>query len=135
MHHLISLQTFSGPWPSLATLPLSNLRVSPSSAQTASESLLANGIAPDAGSAEKLLATALVIVFLQKKMPDEEDTWELVVEKANAWLEGIVEDEAKREEVWKVARELVGAEVGFEELAPASQAKKPRKKMKYGLFD
>ncbi|USP79597.1 hypothetical protein yc1106_06871 [Curvularia clavata] len=134
LHHLISLQTFSGPWPSLATLPLSNLRVSPSSAQTASESLLANGIAPDAGSAEKLLATALVVVFLQKKMPDEEDTWELVVEKANAWLEGIVEDEAKRE-VWKVARELVDAEVGFEELAPASQAKKPRKKMKYGLFD
>lgn len=67
-------------------------------------------------------------------MQDQEETWELVVDKAKTWLESEVEDEVKREEVWRVATELVEEEVGFEEFV-AVAAKKTRKKAKFGLFD
>ncbi|KAI1185479.1 von Willebrand factor type A domain-containing protein [Nemania serpens] len=33
-----------------------------------------------------VVATALAIAFLQKRMDDEAETWELIVEKAKAWL-------------------------------------------------
>ena len=30
--------------------------------------------------------TALIIAFIQKNFPDEKDSWELIVEKAQDWL-------------------------------------------------
>ena len=42
--------------------------------------------APDGVDANVWL-TLLVIKFLQKKCAEEEGTWELVVEKAKAWLD------------------------------------------------
>ncbi|KAF3042782.1 hypothetical protein E8E11_003275 [Didymella keratinophila] len=35
-----------------------------------------------------LITTALVIVYMEKKLADYKDEWELVVEKARSWLEG-----------------------------------------------
>ena len=72
-------------------------------ARTAAKTLGAS-----ASTADQILATALVITFLERKMPDEEDTWELVVEKARMWLQDTVED-AVLAEVWRVAQGLVGA--------------------------
>jgi hypothetical protein len=57
--------------------------------------------------AEQILATALVIKFLEKNMADEEETWELVADKARDWLRDSVGD-AGLEEVWRVSEELLG---------------------------
>lgn len=37
---------------------------------------------------ESTLTTALVIVYLEKKLPELKGDWELVVEKARTWLDG-----------------------------------------------
>lgn len=65
--------------------------------------------AGDVSDAERILATAVIILFLERKMADDEETWELVVEKARAWLGDKVVDEKGLDEVWRVAGELVGA--------------------------
>jgi len=61
----------------------------------------------DRTKAEQLLSTAIVVVYLETKMEDEEDTWELVVEKARTWLEDTV-DENVLGETWKLAQSTVG---------------------------
>ena len=61
----------------------------------------------DRTKAELLLSTAIVVVYLETKMEDEEDTWELVVEKARTWLEDTV-DENVLGETWKLAQSTVG---------------------------
>jgi hypothetical protein len=47
---------------------------------------------PNSASAQDqsgdLLATALVIVYMEQKLADYKEEWELVVEKARSWLEG-----------------------------------------------
>lgn len=40
---------------------------------------------------ESLLTTALVIVYLERKLSDLKSDWELIVEKARTWLEGEME--------------------------------------------
>lgn len=104
LRRLIALQSFSGPWPSLASLPSTELHIDMNAARTAAKRLGAS-----VSVADQILATALVITFLERKMPDEEDTWELVVEKARMWLQDTVEDGAVLAEVWRVAQGLVGA--------------------------
>jgi len=58
-------------------------------------------------NSEHLLATAIVVLFLEKKMQDEEDTWELVVEKARAWLESELAEEVLAR-IWQLAEGVVG---------------------------
>jgi hypothetical protein len=62
----------------------------------------------DKTTAEQVLSTAIVVVYLETMMADEEGTWELVVEKAWDWLEEGVEGEDVFKEAWKMAKELVG---------------------------
>jgi hypothetical protein len=64
-------------------------------------------IKPEYATAERTLLTAIVVVFLERKMADEEDTWELVVEKARRWVEEVVED-GLRDDVWRMAEKIVG---------------------------
>jgi hypothetical protein len=42
------------------------------------------------GWSQAVVATALAVAFFEKKMANEKDAWELVVEKAKGWLEGQV---------------------------------------------
>lgn len=56
--------------------------------------------------AETVLSTAIVVNFLEKKLPEEEETWELVVEKAREWL-GEAIDAKLLEEVWKLADSIL----------------------------
>jgi uncharacterized membrane protein len=56
--------------------------------------------------AELVLSTAIVVLFLEKKMQEDEERWDLVVEKARTWL-GEVTSEDVLAEVWKVAEEIV----------------------------
>lgn len=58
-------------------------------------------------NADKVLATATVVMFLEKKMQDEEETWELVVEKARAWLENELAEDVLAQ-VWQLAECIVG---------------------------
>jgi hypothetical protein len=46
-------------------------------------------------------------MFLEKKMQDEEETWELVVEKARAWLENELAEDVLAQ-VWQLAEDIVG---------------------------
>ncbi|KLU90460.1 hypothetical protein MAPG_10314 [Magnaporthiopsis poae ATCC 64411] len=42
---------------------------------------------PAAVASSKVGATVCVVVFLRKKLADSADEWEMLVEKAVAWLE------------------------------------------------
>lgn len=56
-----------------------------------------------AGEEAKVWTTVLVIAFLEQKMKTEEGVWDLVVEKARSWLEGM-EGEKEREALEAEAR-------------------------------
>lgn len=54
-------------------------------------------------------ATILAITFLEVRMGEEKEVWEMVVEKARGWLVGVrVGEGEKVEGWWGLARELVG---------------------------
>ncbi|MCJ1438397.1 hypothetical protein MMC27_007785 [Xylographa pallens] len=72
---LIALQDFEGCWDwHEDMLPLLGLSHAPERARQTNE------------KDRKMWVTALVVAWLQEKMRKEEDVWELVVEKATAWL-------------------------------------------------
>jgi hypothetical protein len=64
-------------------------------------------IKPEFATAEHAMLTAIVVIFLSKKMRSEEDTWELVVEKARTWLEHALAEDVLSD-VWKMAEKIVG---------------------------
>ncbi|KAK3824898.1 MAG: von Willebrand domain-containing protein [Benniella sp.] len=74
---LIDLQSFEGYWEWQESL-LFWVGVDP---------LLAAEAVKKHGWDLRVAATALAIVFLEKKKIDEKDAWELVVEKAKGWME------------------------------------------------
>jgi len=47
---------------------------------------------------DDVCATILAAAWLERVMRDEQDVWEMVVEKAKGWLEGRID---KDEEVWR----------------------------------
>lgn len=71
---LISMQTFEGFWEYTDAL-LNLVGVSKTRKPTKVEC-----------QREAILATALAIAFFKKKLAAEEDSWELVIEKASGWL-------------------------------------------------
>jgi hypothetical protein len=75
-HHLISLQTFEGSW-KLSDSLLQAIQVK-------KETLLdaASGVHPDV----RIFVTAVVVAVFEKKLLEFEGSWELVVDKAKAWL-------------------------------------------------
>ncbi|KJX93846.1 hypothetical protein TI39_contig4247g00002 [Zymoseptoria brevis] len=88
LHKLISLQTFSGAWAWSDEL-LALLKLS-----APEEKILAQF-----GDVKDLAATALVVAFLQAQLTDDKEVWEMVVEKAKAWLGGKVGSEKVDETV------------------------------------
>ena len=77
MHKIIEMQEFDGSWAASDAL-WTILGIDKSKA---------HGVV--AGD-DKAKATALAVAWLQYKMKSEEDVWEMVVEKAKTWLEGIL---------------------------------------------
>lgn len=69
--------------------------------------LVDDKIAPDQVLAKQILVTAVVVRFLEKRVADEEETWELVVDKARVWLEGEVDEKGLRR-VWEMAGGVMG---------------------------
>ncbi|KAK3824897.1 MAG: von Willebrand factor type A domain-containing protein [Benniella sp.] len=77
VHCIVGLQTFEGYWEWQESL-LFRIGVDP---------VLATEAVKKHGWDLRVAATALTIVFLEKKKIDEKDAWELVVEKAKGWME------------------------------------------------
>lgn len=75
MHTLIALQTFSGAWPlNKALLDALAIRRS------------ARAELEVCGGSDEVKATALAIAYLETKVEEERDVWEMIVAKARAWL-------------------------------------------------
>ena len=74
MHELISLQTFSGAWKLTQEL-LEMLGIED-----------AEGIAIASCTSDEAKATALAIAFLETKVKEKKDVWEMVVAKGRTWL-------------------------------------------------
>ncbi|KAK3824899.1 MAG: von Willebrand domain-containing protein [Benniella sp.] len=77
VYGIVGLQTFEGYWEWQESL-LSCVGVDP---------VLAAEAVKKHGWDLRVAATALAIVFLEKKKASEKDAWELVVEKAKGWME------------------------------------------------
>jgi hypothetical protein len=75
---LIELQTFEGFWEWNAAL-FAVISVSEKQAEQVEIQI---------GYGKQAVATALAVVFFERKLKSEKDAWELVVEKARGWLEG-----------------------------------------------
>ncbi|KAF2025690.1 VIT-domain-containing protein [Setomelanomma holmii] len=77
--YLISLQKFEGSWEASAAL-FAALQI---------QSKAAKDECTKAGVDAKVFVTALVIAVFEKKLSAFEGSWELVVEKARGWLNGL----------------------------------------------
>ncbi|KAB2109656.1 hypothetical protein AG0111_0g1924 [Alternaria gaisen] len=100
LQRLIARQSFEGSWATIDKLPHGEMKLDHDAASKAIAELTET-------DADQVLATATVVMFLEKKMQDEEETWELVVEKARAWLENEVSEDVLAQ-VWKLAEGIVG---------------------------
>jgi hypothetical protein len=103
LERLVDLQTFSGAWPwGDDLLVLLGLDKEFAAALAVAAQL------PGAG--EAMLATALVLAFLEEKLKDKEEEWEMLAEKARGWLSeelrtgGLLPLEAYCEEARKFLR-------------------------------
>jgi hypothetical protein len=76
LFYLIFLQTYEGAWEPEPDL-LSALRIKRSTLEFECAKL---------GLSEKVFVTELVIVYFEEKLSEDEESWELVAEKAKAWL-------------------------------------------------
>lgn len=79
---LTSLQTFSGSWSWSMELE----RVLGIDSKEVAKLDLPSAVTGHALESE-ILATACAILFFKRKLEDEKDTWEMLVEKAEGWLE------------------------------------------------
>ncbi|KAF5660166.1 hypothetical protein FHETE_9140 [Fusarium heterosporum] len=79
---LTSLQSFSGSWSWSVDLE----RVLGVTA-AAINKLELPSVVRDHAEKDSILATACAVLFFKKKLSDERDTWEMLVEKAEGWLE------------------------------------------------
>ncbi|GKT79713.1 von Willebrand domain-containing protein [Colletotrichum tofieldiae] len=77
---LVSLQDFSGFW-AWADELFTILGISPRDVQSTVEKTVGGSSPPNASS------TAAVVAFLRKSLADDRDSWEMMEEKAVAWLE------------------------------------------------
>ncbi|RAR05476.1 von willebrand domain-containing protein [Stemphylium lycopersici] len=107
LHRLIAHQCFSGSWSNLPKQLCNEMNIDTDAATKAVVRLVDDKIAPDQVLAKQILVTAVVVRFLEKRMADEEETWELVVDKARVWLEGEVDEKGLRR-VWEMAGGVMG---------------------------
>lgn len=86
MSALFSEQTFIGNWawsPRLETIV----------GMTGSAALAGIQLPGQYGQLHTVLATLCAVVYLKKKLADEKDVWELIVQKAEDWLRGQTQED------------------------------------------
>jgi hypothetical protein len=104
LERLIQRQSFEGPW-TRESLLCDAMGISRDTVQTSVlELTTATGF--DEEKIATVLATAIVVLFLEKKLASEEDTWELIVEKARDWLNDAVTNEVLAR-IWTEAESIV----------------------------
>ncbi|RMZ68798.1 von willebrand domain-containing [Pyrenophora seminiperda CCB06] len=115
LHRLIALESYAGHWSASLNLPYRDMNINPeevlqalhklsSAAKTQNTAAAAVTTTFTKSKLERLFMTALVVAFLEHHMQSEEETWELVVEKARLWLQGEVESGEFLDKVWRVAK-------------------------------
>jgi hypothetical protein len=108
LESIIAQQSFEGSWVSVSSLLKKKMGINFDDYRKAIDDLVLGQHSLDRGKAEVALGTAIVVVYLKEKLSEEEDTWELVVEKAKSWLEDDLDEEIL-EAVWAAATGLVQA--------------------------
>jgi hypothetical protein len=109
LQRLIARQSFEGSWSTVDELLCAETKIDKDAAHSAVDKLVKTSQhALEKKDAYKVLCTAIMVVYLEKKMGDEEETWELVVEKARTWAEDQV-DGVLLAEAWKLAENIIGA--------------------------
>jgi hypothetical protein len=108
LESIIAQQSFEGSWTSVSSLLEKKMGFNLDDYRKAIDDLVLGQHSLDRDKAEVALGTAIVVVYLVEKLSEEEDTWELVVEKAKSWLEDDLDEEIL-EAVWAAATGLVQA--------------------------
>jgi hypothetical protein len=85
LQRLIEKQTFEGSW-ELETLSWDSLSVKKDEADKIVDEVAKRHSDLDREKLSTVVATALIIALFEKDMSEDEETWELVAEKARAWL-------------------------------------------------
>jgi len=107
LQHIIACQSFDGSWTSISKRTCKEMKIDPDDVVGAIGQLVSlSGQPLDRSKAEAIISTAVVIICLEKKLADEEDSWELVVDKAKDWLSETIE-EGVVEKLWKIAQRVV----------------------------
>ncbi|KAI9843233.1 MAG: hypothetical protein M1837_006522 [Sclerophora amabilis] len=83
LHLLVALQTFEGSWELDESL-LTTIGVDKGSLSEMQGKLEKSTIQ----RSQTILATILAILFFEVRLPQEKESWELIVDKARAWLDG-----------------------------------------------
>lgn len=109
---IVDRQAFDGSWPSYTSIPCKEMGLKPDDVQKLIETI-ASTAKQDAeqNSIKALVTTVLVVRYMEKKMADEEETWELVVEKARMFIEEMESELGKDvvAECWKLAEDLTSS--------------------------
>ncbi|KAF5248428.1 hypothetical protein FANTH_5926 [Fusarium anthophilum] len=92
MQALTSLQTFAGSWSWSSDLE----RVLGVTSDQVSKLTLPASV-KDHSDKDDVVATACAVLFFKKKLQEEMDTWEMLVEKAEGWLEVNIGEEGVSE--------------------------------------
>lgn len=98
LQRLIGKQSFDGSW-DFDSLPWGSIHAEKDAANSVIDDTIASHSDLDRRIVSSIVSTALVIAFLEIKMAEEEETWELVVEKARLWFEGVLDDEKVLDEI------------------------------------
>jgi hypothetical protein len=108
LEQLIAGQSFEGSWGRISERLFDEMKIDRDGATTAEDKLIdASKQTLDKTKANDIMTTAIVVIFLENRMEEEEETWELVVEKARNWLEDAVVGDVLST-VWKYAKSIVG---------------------------
>ena len=105
LQRLIKRQSFEGSW-DRDYLPYDDMDISSDAVQALVKKIVAERVL-DNRQVSTVVVTAIVVKFLEKKLSDDEDTWELIVEKARDWLDGAVSPDILAL-MWKEAEGIVG---------------------------
>lgn len=106
LENIIAEQSFEGSWASISISLRKMMGINSNDYRKAVDTLVTSEDSLHREKTEAALSTAIVVVYLNEKLADEEGTWELIVEKAKWWLEANM-DQRMRGAAWATATEIV----------------------------
>jgi hypothetical protein len=86
LQRLIGKQCFEGSW-EFRALPWGSIHVERDAANMVIDGVIANHSGLDREKLSTVVATTIVVEFFETKLAEDEETWELVAEKAREWLQ------------------------------------------------